>query len=79
MNEIRYSLCPNCDACPEVVIADEEVLIGEEGNQVALSSAEWDVLVTAIKERRFDTAGASGESTSGCYCGCGCECCASAS
>ena len=50
MNEIRYSLCPNCDACPEVVIGDEAVLIGEEGNEVRLSSAEWNELVTAVKE-----------------------------
>ena len=79
MNEVRYSLCPNCDACPEVVIADETVLIGEEGNQVRLSSAEWDVLVTAVREGRLERTGASSKSATGGDCGCGCECCASAS
>jgi len=79
MNQIRHSVCPNCDACPEVVIGDETVLIGEEGNQVRLSSAEWDVLVTAVKEGRLEKTGASAESANGCDCGCVCECCASAS
>ena len=72
--ETRYSLCPNCDACPEVVIADDSVLIGEEGNQVRLSSAEWNVLVGAIKEGHL---GATGDGPTGC--GCDCACCASAS
>ena len=79
MNEIRYSLCPNCDACPEVVIGDEAVLIGEEGNEVRLSSAEWNELVTAVKEGRLEMTGVSPESAIGCDCGCECECCASAS
>jgi hypothetical protein len=78
MNEIRYSLCPNCDACPEVVIDNETVLIGEEGNQVRLSSDEWDELVTAVKEGRLERTSAY-ESATGGYCVCGCECCASAS
>lgn len=79
MKEIRYSLCPNCDACPEVVIGDEAVLIGEEGNQVRLTSAEWDVLVSAVKEGSLEMSGASVKSATGSNCGCGCECCVSAS
>jgi len=43
------SLCPACDACPVVEIADQEVRIGEEGNLVKLTPAEWNVLVQAIK------------------------------
>ena len=74
--ETRYSLCPNCDACPEVVIADDSVWIGEEGNQVRLSTAEWNVLVTAINEGHL---GSTGEGATGCACGCDCACCASAS
>ena len=74
--EARYSLCPNCDACPEVMITDDSVLIGEGGNQVRLSSAEWNVLVTAIKEGHL---GSAAESALDCGCGCGCACCASAS
>lgn len=50
MQSRGYSLCPNCDACPEVVVAPEEVTIGEAGNQVRLSAEEWNVLVAAIKE-----------------------------
>jgi hypothetical protein len=49
MTEIRYSLCPNCYACPEVVISDETVLIGEEGNQVRLTVDEWNVLVDGVR------------------------------
>ena len=53
-NEIRLSLCPNCDACPEVVLTDEAVTIGEEGNQVRLAHDEWNVLVAAIKAGDLD-------------------------
>ena len=51
--ETRFSLCPDCDACPEVVIDRGSVLIGEEGNQVELSAGEWNVLVAAIREDRL--------------------------
>ena len=53
-NEIRLSLCPNCDACPEVVVAEDAVTIGEGGNQVRLAHAEWNVLVAAIKAGDLD-------------------------
>ncbi len=43
------SLCPSCDACPMVEIDEQEVRIGEEGNLVKLTLAEWNVLVQAIK------------------------------
>ena len=43
------SLCPACDACPSVEIDEQEVSIGEEGNLVKLTPAEWNVLVRAIK------------------------------
>lgn len=48
-NEIRVSLCPDCDACPEVVVAEDAVTIGEAGNQVRLTHGEWNVLVAAVK------------------------------
>lgn len=60
MPETRYSLCPNCDACPEVVIAFDIVTIGEAGNQVRLSPLEWNVLVNGVKNgvlRPVETAG----------------------
>lgn len=43
------SLCPACDACPSVEIDEHVVRIGEEGNLVKLTPAEWNVLVRAIK------------------------------
>jgi hypothetical protein len=43
------SLCPHCDACPMVEIEEQEVRIGEAGNLVKLTPAEWNVLVQAIK------------------------------
>ena len=49
MSEIRYNLCPNCDACPEVVVRDDVVIIGEEGNQVRLTTDEWNVLVDGVR------------------------------
>lgn len=48
------SLCPSCDACPMVTIDQQEVRIGEEGNRVKLTFAEWNVLVQAIKAGELD-------------------------
>lgn len=47
------SLCPSCDACPMVEIDEQEVRIGEAGNLVKLTLAEWNVLVQAIKAGEF--------------------------
>lgn len=66
--EIRYSLCPDCDNCPEVVIREDSVLIGEEGNQVRLSGEEWNVLVGAVKDGHLGSLAAD----SSCRCECGC-------
>ena len=79
MNEIRYSLCPNCDACPEVVISDEAVFIGEKGNQVRLSADEWNVLVAAVNEGGLGPVASETGVPAACGCGCDCECCASGS
>ncbi len=49
MPRTRISLCPQCDACPEVVIDGTSVTIGEAGNQVHLSAPEWNVLVRAVR------------------------------
>ncbi len=48
MEKIVMSLCPACTACPEVVIDDAGVTIGEVGNQVVLNKEEWNVLVDLI-------------------------------
>ena len=49
MEPKKFSLCPLCGACPEVVITDEGVTIGEDANTVRLSHAEWNELVQLIK------------------------------
>ena len=49
MTKKTVSLCPRCDACPTVEIDEQEVRIGEAGNLVKLTPAEWNVLVQAIK------------------------------
>jgi len=49
MSEVRISLCPQCDACPEVVIEGQSVTIGEAGNKVHLGAEEWNVLVRAVR------------------------------
>lgn len=42
------TLCPECGACPEIKLFDDEVLIGEEENMVRLSTDEWNSLVDKI-------------------------------
>jgi hypothetical protein len=49
MERKRASLCPACAACPEVEITDDGVTIGEEGNTVRLSHAEWNELVRLVR------------------------------
>jgi hypothetical protein len=48
------SLRPSCDACPMVEVEEQEVRIGEEGNRVKLTPAEWNVLVQVIKAGELD-------------------------
>ncbi|MBI3088152.1 MAG: hypothetical protein HYY91_04630 [Candidatus Omnitrophica bacterium] len=47
---IRVSLCPDCGACPEVVldVEKDEVRIGEEGNLVRLTKEAWNTLVERV-------------------------------
>jgi len=49
---IQVSLCPACDACPEVVldVAKDEARIGEEGNLVKLNKEAWNNLVEKIQQ-----------------------------
>jgi hypothetical protein len=49
MEAIKRTLCPDCAACPEVEITEQEVRIGEGANAVRLSHAEWTELVRLIK------------------------------
>ena len=49
MEPIKFTLCPDCAACPEVQIDDQGVTIGEHENAVRLSHAEWNELVRLVK------------------------------
>ena len=49
MDKRAVSLCPSCDHCPEVIIAGDEVRIGEATNTAVLKKAEWNVLVDLIQ------------------------------
>lgn len=42
------TLCPECGACPEIKLYDNEVTIGEEGNMVKLRTDEWNAIVDKI-------------------------------
>ena len=55
MEPITFSLCPECDACPEVIEA-EGVRIGEAGNIVRLSHAEWNQLVMLVRSGKLPAA-----------------------
>lgn len=48
LEKLRVSLCPACNACPEVEIMGEEIRIGEAGNLAVLKREEWNVLVDLI-------------------------------
>ena len=45
----RFSLCPQCTECPEVVIDGDTVRIGEDANTTVLKKDEWNVLVDLIR------------------------------
>ena len=49
MEPIKFTLCPECEHCPEVEITGEGVRIGEDENTVRLSHAEWNRLVRLVK------------------------------
>lgn len=42
--ETRFNLCPVCGRCPEVLITEDCVCIGEDQNIVRLAHAEWNQL-----------------------------------
>ena len=49
MGRKKFTLCPACTGCPEIEITDQGVTIGEDGNAVRLSHAEWNELVRLVK------------------------------
>ena len=52
MVQVTHSLCPACDACPEVTVLADRVRIGEPGNEVVLTPDEWNVLVDLVRAGR---------------------------
>jgi hypothetical protein len=55
MRKNVHSLCPDCDACPEVAIHDDgRVTIGEAPNLVTLNRKEWNQLVRLIRTGEVD-------------------------
>ncbi|MBI2492242.1 MAG: hypothetical protein HYV94_09140 [Candidatus Rokubacteria bacterium] len=53
MDQVKHSLCPACDACPEVEVLADRVRIGEAGNEVVLRKDEWNVLVDLVRSDRL--------------------------
>lgn len=45
----KVTLCPVCEAGPEVEITDQDVMIGEDANTDRLSYVEWNELVRLIQ------------------------------
>jgi hypothetical protein len=56
MEPVKFTLCENCDECPEVEITEQGVTIGEDTNLVRLSHSEWNELVKLIKAGRVGEA-----------------------
>ena len=54
MEPVTFSLCTDCEHCPEVV-NEECVRIGEAENIVRLSHAEWNRLVALVRSEQFST------------------------
>jgi hypothetical protein len=51
----RVSLCPECGACPEVEVLQQEdrtlaVRIGEGDERITLSGKAWNALVAYVRE-----------------------------
>ncbi len=57
MEPMTFSLCPECDYCPEVAVEADRVKIGEADNMVQLSHAEWNQLVALIRSGQLGTLG----------------------
>ena len=57
MEPMTFSLCPDCDYCPEVAVEVDTVKIGEAENMVRLSHAEWNQLVALIQSGLLGTLG----------------------
>ena len=52
MQRVTFNLCTECEHCPELIIEDSGVTIGEAGNLVRLNHAEWLELVNLIRSEK---------------------------
>ena len=57
MELVRFSLCTECEHCPEVSIEADRVRIGETGNLVTLTHAQWNQLVTLVQDGKIGAVG----------------------
>jgi len=48
-------LCPVCGACPTIDVYDNEVRIGEPGEQVRLTKEQWNALVEKVQQGELST------------------------
>lgn len=57
MERVSFNLCTECELCPELVIHESGVTIGEEGNLVRLTHAEWRELVNLVRSGKLPNPG----------------------
>jgi hypothetical protein len=57
MELVRFSLCTECEHCPEVSIEADRVKIGEDDNRVILTHAEWNQLVALVQSGKIGAVG----------------------
>ena len=53
MEPITFSLCTECEHCPDVAIEADGVKIGEADNMVRLSHAEWNQLDALVRSDKL--------------------------
>jgi hypothetical protein len=49
MEPTKFALCPLCTECPQVVITEEAITIGEARQHRSAVSCEWNELARLIK------------------------------
>jgi len=57
MELVSFSLCTECEHCPEVSIEADRVKIGEDDNLVILTHAEWNQLVALVQSGKIGAVG----------------------
>ena len=53
MEPMKFTLCPECDHCPQVAVEADAVTIGDADNVVRLSHAEWNQLVNLVQSGKL--------------------------